>query len=112
MGFILSKNKSPSNEAEAQPSSGSEDEGAPKDAIEYCEQGLEKLQGDEDCHSLLKKHFTGEVLEALKTKQTTSFSSNLRDVIQSGVENLDSGIGVYAPDAEVAFSNVDMYIDI
>ena len=110
MGFILSKNKSPSNEAEAQPSSGAEDDGVPKDAIEYCEQGLEKLQGDEDCHSLLKKHFTGEVLEALKTKQTSSFSSNLRDVIQSGVENLDSGIGVYAPDAEVVFSNVDIHV--
>ena len=24
----------------------------------------------------------------------------MRDVIQSGVENLDSGIGLYAPDAE------------
>ena len=39
-------------------------------------------------------------MDELKSTKTQTFSSSLRDVIQSGVENLDSGIGVYAPDAE------------
>jgi len=34
--------------------------------------------------------------KGLKTK----LGANLLDVIQSGVANLDSGVGVYAPDAE------------
>jgi len=68
--------------------------------IEYCEKGFEKVQADSDGHSLLKKHLSKDVLDSLKAKKTTSFNSCLRDVIQSGVENLDSGIGVYAPDAE------------
>ena len=68
--------------------------------IKYCEKGYEKLQGDADGHSLLKKHLSKDVLDSLKTKKTSSFNSCMRDVIQSGVENLDSGIGVYAPDAE------------
>ena len=63
-------------------------------------EGFEKLQRDEDCHSLLRKHLTEDTLDQLKKKKTSSFNSTLRDVIQSGVENLDSGIGVYAPDAE------------
>lgn len=62
--------------------------------------GFEKLNTDEDCRSLLRKHLTKEVLDQLKNKRTKSFKSGLRDVIQSGVENLDSGVGVYAPDAE------------
>ena len=94
MGFILSKNKNSNTDSE----NSSAD--VPKEAIEYCENGLKKLQEDNQCHSLLKKHFNEDVLNELKTKKTSSFNSNLRDVIQSGVENLDSGIGVYAPDAE------------
>ena len=62
--------------------------------------GFEKLKGDPECKSLLKKHLTKEVLDDLKGKKTTSFKSSLKDVIQSGVENLDSGIGIYAPDSE------------
>jgi len=92
MGFIMSKNK-------AEPE-GSTEGGVPKEAIEYCENGLKKLHGDPDCKSLLRKHFSQAVLDELKAKSTSSFNSNLKDVIQSGVENLDSGIGVYAPDAE------------
>jgi len=95
MGFILSKNKASPSEEESASSSDVSDETA-----EYCENGLKKLQGDAECHSLLKKHFNQDVLDQLKHKKTSSFNSNLRDVIQSGVENLDSGIGVYAPDAE------------
>ena len=71
-----------------------------KEDIEYCESGFTKLQEDSDCHSLLKKHFKADVLAELKCKKTPRFKSNLRDVIQSGVENLDSGIG----------SQVDLHI--
>ena len=73
---------------------------APNEDVEYCEKGYQKLQEDSECHSLLKKHLTKEVLDSLKAEKTSSFNSSLRDVIQSGVENLDSGIGVYAPDAQ------------
>lgn len=74
--------------------------GVSKDDIKYVEEGYDKLQADIEGHSLLKKHLTKEVLDQLKDKKTESFGSTLRDVIQSGVENLDSGIGIYAPDAE------------
>jgi hypothetical protein len=65
------------------------------------EEAFQKLQSasDEECHSLLKKHLTREVFDNLKT-QKTNLGATLLDVIQSGVENLDSGIGVYAPDAD------------
>ncbi|VDK69378.1 unnamed protein product [Anisakis simplex] len=57
------------------------------------------LKAAKDCKSLLKKHLTEEVVNELKQKKT-KLGATLMDVIQSGVENLDSGIGVYAPDAE------------
>jgi len=66
---------------------------------EKLEAGFRKLQGADDCKSLLKKHLTPEVFDKLKGLKT-SFGSSLLDVIQSGVENLDSGCGIYAPDAE------------
>merc|ERR1711962_1262024 len=68
--------------------------------IQYCQDGFERIQTDSNCNSLLKQCLTREILDELKTRKTSVFGSNLRDVIQSGVENLDSGIGVYAPDAE------------
>ena len=40
------------------------------------------------------------MFQGLRTKKTPTFGSSLKDVIQSGIENLDSGIGLYAPDAE------------
>ena len=42
--------------------------------------GFEKLQGDPDCHSLLKKHFSKDILDDLKDKRTSSFNSSLRYV--------------------------------
>ncbi|XP_043512682.1 arginine kinase-like [Frieseomelitta varia] len=50
-----------------------------------------------DSKSLLKKHLTQQVFDALKTRVTNS-GSTLMDVIQSGLKNPDSGIGLYAPD--------------
>ncbi|KAI9803204.1 MAG: hypothetical protein M1825_001995 [Sarcosagium campestre] len=67
--------------------------------LEKLDAGFTKLQNASECKSLLKKHLTRDVFDALKTKKT-SLGATLLDVIQSGVENLDSGIGVYAPDAE------------
>ena len=38
-------------------------------------------------------------MDSLKS-QKTKLGATLLDVIQSGVANVDSGVGVYAPDAE------------
>ncbi|TMS33903.1 hypothetical protein L596_001591 [Steinernema carpocapsae] len=67
--------------------------------VQKIEEGFEKLQEATECHSLLKKYLTKEVVDELKEKRTV-LGATLLDVIQSGVENLDSGVGVYAPDAE------------
>jgi arginine kinase len=66
--------------------------------LDKLEAGFNKVSSS-DSKSLLKKYLTKEVFDALKTKKT-SFGSSLLDVIQSGVENPDSGVGIYAPDAE------------
>ncbi|KJH49078.1 arginine kinase [Dictyocaulus viviparus] len=71
----------------------------PKDTIKKIEDGFAKLQGAADCNSLLKKHLTKAVVDKLKAKKTR-LGATLLDVIQSGVENLDSNVGLYAPDAE------------
>jgi len=67
--------------------------------LDKLEASFQKLQAATDCKSLLKKYLTKDVFDQLKTKKT-DLGATLLDVIQSGVENLDSGIGIYAPDAE------------
>lgn len=62
------------------------------------EKGWEALSSS-DSKSLLKKYLTKEVFDELKEKKT-SFGSTLLDCVQSGFENHDSGVGIYAPDAE------------
>ncbi|XP_074031055.1 arginine kinase-like [Leptinotarsa decemlineata] len=52
-----------------------------------------------DSKSLLKKYLTQEIFDKIKTKKT-SFGSTLLDCVQSGFENPDSGIGIYAADPE------------
>ena len=52
-----------------------------------------------DCTSLLCKYLTPEVFEALKNKKT-SYGFTLEQAINSGVQNPDSSIGVYAGDKE------------
>ncbi len=52
-----------------------------------------------DCSSMLCKHLTPEVFEALKNKKTAN-GFTLEQAIHSGVKNIDSGIGVYAGDEE------------
>ncbi|PAV78954.1 hypothetical protein WR25_10298 [Diploscapter pachys] len=72
---------------------------ADAETIKKIEDGYAKLQGANDCHSLLKKHLSKQVVDDLKAKKT-KLGATLLDVIQSGVANLDSGVGLYAPDAE------------
>jgi len=52
-----------------------------------------------ECQSQLCKHLTKEIFEALKDKKTAN-GFTLQQAINSGVVNIDSGIGVYAGDAE------------
>uniref|UniRef100_A0A834RHR6 Arginine kinase n=2 Tax=Sarcoptes scabiei TaxID=52283 RepID=A0A834RHR6_SARSC len=61
--------------------------------------GFKKLQAANECHSLLKKHLTKDIYDQLKCKKT-DMGATLLDVVQSGMENLDSGVGIYAPDAQ------------
>ncbi|CAG4977171.1 unnamed protein product [Parnassius apollo] len=75
--------------------------------LEKLEAGFSKLQAS-DSKSLLKKYLTREVFDALKNKKT-SFGSTLLDCIQSGIENLDSGVGIYAPDAEAYTVFADLF---
>jgi creatine kinase/arginine kinase len=53
----------------------------------------------ENCRSLLCKYLTPEVFEALKDKKT-AYGFTLEQAINSGVQNPDSSIGVYAGDKE------------
>lgn len=67
--------------------------------LDKLEAGFKRLQDASDCKSLLKKYLSRDVFDRLKNKKT-GMGATLLDVIQSGVENLDSGVGIYAPDAE------------
>jgi len=65
---------------------------------EKLDAAFKKLSSN-DSKSLLKKYLTAEIFDKLKGLKT-SLGATLLDVIQSGVENPDSGVGIYAPDAE------------
>ncbi|KAM7281876.1 arginine kinase [Ixodes scapularis] len=57
--------------------------------------GFKKLQGAMDCNSLLKRYLTKDVFEKLKTLNT-AMKATLLDIIQFGVENLNSDVGLCA----------------
>ncbi|RZF41846.1 hypothetical protein LSTR_LSTR005308 [Laodelphax striatellus] len=76
--------------------------------LEKLETGFKKLQ-ESDSKSLLKKYLAQEVFDNLKTKKSPTFGSTLLDVIQSGLENHDSGVGIYAPDAEAYSVFADLF---
>jgi creatine kinase len=65
---------------------------------EKLDAAFKKLQGQES-KSLLKKYLSAEIYDKLKGLKT-GLGATLLDVIQSGCENPDSGVGIYAPDAE------------
>ncbi|CAN7994718.1 unnamed protein product, partial [Ixodes pacificus] len=67
--------------------------------LDKLDAGFKKLQDAKDCKSLLKKYLTKNVFEKLKTRKT-AIGATLLDIIQSGVENLDSGVRLCTPDAE------------
>lgn len=60
---------------------------------------LATLVGAKDCKSLMHKYLTPDIFNKLKDKKT-SLGGTLAQCINSGVENLDSGTGVYACDPE------------
>jgi creatine kinase len=74
---------------------------------EKLEAAFKKLQGTES-KSLLKKYLSAEIFDKLKGLKT-SLGATLLDVIQSGVENPDSGVGIYAPDAESYTTFADLF---
>lgn len=76
--------------------------------LEKLEAGFKKLESS-DSKSLLKKYLTREVFDKLKNLKTPTFGSTLLDCIQSGIENLDSGVGIYAPDAEAYSVFADLF---
>jgi len=53
----------------------------------------------QDCQSLLCKYLTEDIFNKLKDTKT-SYGFTIQNAIASGVQNLDSGIGVYAGDKE------------
>nr|XP_054926695.1 arginine kinase isoform X2 [Dermacentor andersoni] len=77
----------------------SKDKMVDQGTLDKLEAGFKKLQAANDCKSLLKKYLNKDVFDKLKNRKT-AMGATLLDVIQSGVENLDSGVGLYAPDAE------------
>ncbi|CAN7952000.1 unnamed protein product, partial [Ixodes pacificus] len=70
--------------------------------------GFRKLQDAKDYKSLLKNYLTKHVFEKLKTRKT-AMGATLHDIIQLGVENLDSGVGLCAPDAELYTLFADLF---
>lgn len=81
---------------------------ADADTQKKIEEGFKTLQAAKDCKSLLKKHLSEKVVNNNKAKKT-KLGATLWDVIQSGVKNLDSGVGLYAPDAEAYTMFKDLF---
>eukprot|EP01084_Bolivina_argentea_P274251 467394_1 len=55
----------------------------------------ETLENATDSSSLLKKYLTSQIFDKLKNQKTEQ-GCTLQSCIQSGIDNLDSGVGVYA----------------
>ncbi|XP_030758165.1 arginine kinase-like [Sitophilus oryzae] len=83
---------------------------ASPEVLSQLELGYEKLFKS-DSPSMLKRFLIKEMFDKLKFKKT-SFGSTLLDCIQSGLENLDSGIGVYAADPECYSVFADLFDQI
>ncbi len=61
-----------------------------------------------NCKSMLCKHLTKKVFEALKDRLTSN-GFTLNKAINSGVQNIDSGIGIYAGDEESYFTFAELF---
>lgn len=68
---------------------------------------LKGLPDFKNSKSLLSKYLTQEVFDELKDKKDNQ-GATLADLINSGVVNLDSGIGVYAgsPNSYIVFAKL------
>lgn len=76
-----------------------DDELIDKEVRKQIDAAFNTLKNEENCKSLLKKHLTQQIFDQVKNKSSL-YGATLLDVIQSGVRNLDSEVGVYAPDVE------------
>ncbi|CAN8017530.1 unnamed protein product, partial [Ixodes persulcatus] len=76
--------------------------------LDKLDTGFKKLQDAKDCKLLLKKYLTKNVFEKLKARKT-AMGATLLGILQSGVENLDSGVGLCAPDAESYTRFADLF---
>eukprot|EP01084_Bolivina_argentea_P148376 259421_1 len=59
---------------------------------------FEKLD-EAECESLLKKYLSKEIFDRLKSTRTEE-GCDFKSCVRSGIDNLDSGVGVYASDAD------------
>ncbi len=57
--------------------------------VKRIQEAYARLQKSEDCHSLLKKYLTNDVLDKLKYRKTR-LGATLYDVIRSGKRSLSS----------------------
>lgn len=79
----------------------------PAAVLKKLECKFKEFQNTESC-SMLKKHLTEEIFEKIKKRTTPTYKSSLLDCIQSGLENPDSNIGVYAacPESYTTFAEL------
>ncbi|XP_022917848.2 arginine kinase-like [Onthophagus taurus] len=80
----------------------------PEEVVQELDDAFECLESS-PIMSLLKKHLNKNVFDELKDL-ITPYGSTLWDCIKSGVVNLDSGVGIYAPDAQ-AYHVFDILFD-
>lgn len=71
----------------------------PSEVAIQLETGFMDLEQDDSCKSLLKKCMTRDIFNSIKELKTP-MGTTLLDCIQSGLENRDSSIGIYAADVE------------
>ncbi|KAH8395221.1 hypothetical protein KR222_002791, partial [Zaprionus bogoriensis] len=80
----------------------------PYEVLEELEIEFQKFKESESC-SLLKKHLTEPLFDRLKRRMTPTYRSTLMDCIRSGLHNLDSKVGIYAPDPEAYSTFRDIF---
>eukprot|EP01083_Nonionella_stella_P273919 929572_1 len=84
------------------PSEATEDALNPEEKKEEEDKEVEMLFAkleESECESLLKKYLSQEIFETLKSTRTDK-GCDFKSCIRSGIDNLDSGVGVYASDAD------------
>ncbi|EDW80113.1 uncharacterized protein Dwil_GK24279 [Drosophila willistoni] len=97
-----------SNAAKNGPGGGGAGKNVSGDVLAELEAGYNSLAAS-DSKSLLKKHLSKDIFNRLKKSSTPSFHSTLLDCIRSGLCNHDSGVGIYAPDAEAYKTFADIF---